>query len=214
MVTYNSQNKLRVFTAFCGYDTSCIALDRLRRTFGADNFDYELVGWSEIDKYAIQAHNANYPKASELNHGDISQIDWNAVPDFDLFFYSPPCTDISSAGQQKGIAEGSGTRSALLWECKKAVVSKHPKFMLMENVSDLVGKKFIREYKKWLSFLEGAGYTSFGQVMDSKDYGVAQHRERIFLVSIRDTNARFYFPEKIKLNKCIDDYLEKDVDES
>lgn len=81
--------KIRVFTAFSGYDSQCLALDALKRDF--PDFDYELVGWSEIDKYAIQAHNALYPQWADRNYGDISKIDWSQVPDFDLFTYSSPC---------------------------------------------------------------------------------------------------------------------------
>ena len=77
--------------------------------------DYECVGWSEIDKWAIKAHNAVFPELADRNYGDITKIDWNAVPNFDLFTYSFPCTDISSAGEQKGFNEDSGTRSSLLW---------------------------------------------------------------------------------------------------
>lgn len=80
---------IRVFTAFSGYDSQCLALDRLKRDF--PTFDYELVGWAEIDKYAIQAHNALYPQWADRNYGDISKIDWDDVPDFDLFTYSFPC---------------------------------------------------------------------------------------------------------------------------
>lgn len=83
--------KLRVFTAFSGYDSQCLALDRLKANF--PDFDYELVGWSEIDKYAIQAHNALYPQWADRNFGDISKIDWSQVPDFDLFTYSSPCQE-------------------------------------------------------------------------------------------------------------------------
>ena len=86
--------KLRVFTSFSGYDSQLMAL----RDIGAD---YECVGWSEIDRWAIKAHNAVFPELADRNYGDITKIDWNAVPNFDLFTYSFPCTDISSAGEQK-----------------------------------------------------------------------------------------------------------------
>ena len=119
--------KLRVFTAFSGYDSQCMALDLL-------GIDYELVGWSDIDPNAIKAHNAVYPQWADRNYGDISKIDWSRVPDFDLFTYSSPCTDFSSAGLQLGGEEGSGTRSSLLWECQKAIMCKKPKFLLLENV--------------------------------------------------------------------------------
>lgn len=81
--------KIKVFTAFSGYDSQCLALDRLKKSY--PNFDYELVGWSEIDKYAIQAHNALFPQWADRNYGDISEINWDSVPDFDVFTYSSPC---------------------------------------------------------------------------------------------------------------------------
>lgn len=77
--------KLRVCTLFSGYDSQCMALDRLKEMH--PEFDYELVAWAEIDKYAIQAHNAVYPQWSDRNYGDVSKIDWNQVPDFDLLTY-------------------------------------------------------------------------------------------------------------------------------
>lgn len=108
---------LRVFTAFSGYDSQCLALNRLRETHGVD---YELVGWSEIDKDAIIAHNALFPDAADNNYGDISKIDWASVPDFDLFTYS-----------------------SLLWECRRAIVAKRPSFLLFENVKALTSEKFL-----------------------------------------------------------------------
>lgn len=154
---------LKVFTAFSGYDSQCMALDRMK-------IDYELVGWSEIDKYAIMAHNAIYPQYKDRNFGDISKIDWENVPDFDLFTYSFPCTDISSAGQQKGLEEGSGTRSGLLWECKKAIELKRPKYLLMEDVKALTQKKFLPYLHKWHSSLTEMGYTNFTQILNSKNF--------------------------------------------
>ena len=171
--------KLKVFTAFSGYDSQCMALDRL-------GIDYELVGWSEIDKYAIQAHNALYPQWADRNYGDISKINWSQVLDFDLFTYSFPCTDISIAGAQKGFEENSGTRSSLLWECRKAIIAKKPKYLLLENVKALMQKKNLPQFKKWLEELESYGYTNFWQVLNAKDYGVPQNRERVFVISIRE----------------------------
>lgn len=204
---------LKVFTAFSGYDSQCLALRRL-------GIDYELVGWSEIDKYAIQAHNALFPEAADHNYGDICKIDWAQVPDFDLFTYSFPCTDISAAGQQKGLDKGSGTRSSLLWECEKAIEIKRPKFLLMENVKALVQKKFVHHFNEWKEVLAEYGYVSFGKVLNAKDYGVPQNRERIFLVSIRidnpddlDNFPSYEFPQPIPLDKRLKDVLETEVDE-
>lgn len=211
----NSSNKIRVFTAFSGYDSQCLALERLKRDF--PSFDYELVGWSEIDKYAIQAHNALFPKWADRNYGDISKINWSEVPDFDLFTYSSPCQDFSNAGLQKGGEEGSGTRSSLLWECRKAIVTKRPKYLLLENVKALVSKKFLPLFGKWVQSLEDYGYYNTWQVLNTKDYGIPQNRERVFLMSIRrdvlDPSPMYSFPEPFKLDKRLKDVLEECVDE-
>lgn len=196
---------LKVFTAFSGYDSQCMALDRMK-------INYELVGWSEIDKYAIMAHNAIYPQYKDRNFGDISKIDWENVPDFDLFTYSFPCTDISSAGQQKGLEEGSGTRSGLLWECKKAIELKRPKYLLMENVKALTLKMFLPYLHKWHSFLTEMGYTNFTQILNSKNFGVPQNRERVFMVSILG-DAWFDFPKPFQSDKKLKDLLDENVDD-
>jgi DNA (cytosine-5)-methyltransferase 1 len=188
-----------------------MALDRLAENF--PGFSYELVGWSEIDKYAIQAHNALYPQWADRNYGDISKIDWDEVPDFDLFTYSSPCQDFSSAGLQRGGTEGSGTRSSLLWECRRAIIAKKPKYLLLENVAALVSQKFLPLFNKWQTALESYGYCNFAQVLNAKDYGVPQNRERIFLVSILEEDARFYFPKPFKLDKRLKDVLEQNMDE-
>ena len=207
---YTKQKPLRVFTAFSGYDSQCMALDRI-------GIPYELVGWSEIDKYAIQAHNAVYPQYAERNYGDISQIDWEQVPDFDLFTYSFPCTDISNAGAQKGLEDGSGTRSSLLWECCKAIEAKKPKYLLMENVKALVSKKFLPFYNKWEQYLAEMGYENFGKVVNATECGVPQNRERIFMVSIRrdddEEQINFRFPAPFPLERKLKDVLEPQVDD-
>lgn len=202
---------LRVFTAFSGYDSQCMALDRLAERF--PDFAYELVGWSEIDRYAIQAHNAVYPQYADRNFGDISRIDWSQVPDFDLFTMSSPCQDFSSAGMQRGGAEGSGTRSSLLWECRKAILAKRPKYIVFENVKALVSAKFLPYFNRWQAELSGYGYTNFAKVLNAKDYGVPQNRERIFMVSILGDDNTYHFPKPLPLNRRLKDVLERDVDE-
>lgn len=201
---YTHDNPLRVFTAFSGYDSQMMALDRL-------GIPCELVGWSEIDKFAIQAHDAVYPQYAGRNYGDISRIDWASVPNFDLFTYSFPCTDISNAGIQKGLEEGSGTRSSLLWECRKAIETKRPKYLLMENVKALVSQKFLPYYKKWEQYLAGLGYDNYCKVLNAKDYGVPQNRERIFVVSILGEHRPYHFPEPVPLEKKLKDLLEPEV---
>lgn len=198
------KNKIRVFEAFAGYGSQSMALRRL-------GIDFEVVGISEIDKYAIQAYMAVH--GDTPNYGDISNIEWESVPDFDFLTYSFPCTDISTAGQQKGLAEGSGTRSSLLWKCRKAIEAKRPKYLLMENVKNLVSKKFTPYMKEWLRFLEGQGYSNYTKVLNAKDFGVPQNRERVFMVSILG-DASFHFPKPLTLEKRLKDVLERDVDES
>ena len=198
----------KVFTAFSGYDSQCLALNRL-------GIDYELVGWSEIDKNAIKAHDALFPQWAERNYGDISKVDWAQVPDFDLFTYSSPCQDFSQAGLQRGGVKGSGTRSSLLWECERAIIAKKPKYLLMENVAALVSQKFIKTFQQWMSLLDSYGYRNYAQVLNAKDYGVPQNRERIFLVSVREDCLpdQYYFPKAQKLTRLMKDVLEQNVDE-
>lgn len=207
---YTKENPLRVFTAFSGYDSQCLALNRL-------GIDYDLVGWSEIDPAAIKAHNALFPQYEERNYGDISKIDWSQVPDFDLFTYSSPCTDFSNAGAQAGGEEGSGTRSSLLWECRKTILAKKPKYLLFENVKALVSEKFLYLFEKWCKELESYGYANYYQVLNSKDYGVPQSRDRIFMVSILKTDDEpdpyYEFPKPVPLTKCVEDILEDNVPE-
>ena len=205
---------IKVFTAFSGYDSQMMALNRVAERHNGD-IDFDLVGWSEIDKYAIKAHDLIFPQYKDRNYGDISQIDWAQAPDFDLFTYSFPCTDISNSGLQKGLDEDSGTRSSLLWECRNAVIAKRPKYLLLENVKALVSKKFIPYFKKWCDELNDYGYYNYWKVMNAKDYGVPQNRERVFLVSIRKDvdSGDFLFPEEFELTTFLNDVLEENVDD-
>lgn len=152
---------------------------------------------------------------SPNNFGDISKIKWDEVPAFDLLTYSFPCTDVSDAGRQAGLEEGSGTRSSLLWECRKAIAAKHPKFLLMENVKALVSKKFKPFFLKWLAELESQEYINYWQVLNAKDYGVPQNRERVFCVSILNDGSgqSFKFPEPSPLSMTLGDVLEDKVDD-
>jgi DNA (cytosine-5)-methyltransferase 1 len=202
---FTKENPLKVFTTFSGYDSQCLAL----RDIG---IPYDLVGWSEIDTYAIRAHNAIFPEFKDRNYGDITKIDWAQVPDFDLLTYSSPCQDFSNAGLQRGGQEGSGTRSSLLWEVKKAILAKHPGFLLMENVKALVSDKFLPTFRLWLDWLAGQGYTNFCEVLNAKDYGIPQNRERIFVVSFLE-NTWYHFPQKVPLKLRLKDMLEDKVDE-
>ena len=193
---------LRVFEAFAGYGSQSIALRNL-------GIEYEVVAISEIDKYAIKAYEAIHGPTNNL--GDICKIDPSDIPDHDLFTYSFPCQDLSVAGKQAGL--GKGTRSGLLYECEKVIEAKKPKYLLLENVKNLVGKKFKPQFDEWLDYLKSLGYTNYWKVLNAKDYGVPQNRERVFVVSILGEHKPYEFPKPIPLDKCIANILEDEVDE-
>lgn len=197
---YTTENPMKVFTTFSGYDSQCLALRKA-------GIPFDLVGWSEIEKRAITAHNALFPEYKDRNYGDICKIDWNNVPDFDLFTYSSPCTSFSLAGKMLGGEEGSGTQSSLLWECKKAIEIKKPKYLMLENVAMLVSQNFIHTFKKWIDFLSSFGYTSYWKVLKGCDYGIPQDRSRIFVVSILNSQKEFAFPTAKRLTTSTEDYM-------
>lgn len=169
---------------------------------------FETVAISEIDKYAIQSYELIHGPVKNL--GDISTIDPFEIPDCDLLTYSFPCQDISQAGAQAGADEGSGTRSSLLWECKKIISTKLPKYLLMENVKNLVGATHKQNFDKWLDYLTSLGYTNYWKILNAVDYGVPQSRERVFCVSILKPDKEFIFPEPQKRTIKIKDILEPD----
>ena len=195
---------LRVLENFAGIGTQHMALENLGIT-------HEVVGITEIDKFAIKSYEAIHGPVNNL--GDISKVDPYDVPDHDLFTYSYPCQDISTLGKLKGFEKGSGTRSGLLWECEKVIRAKKPKYLLMENVKNLVSKKFKPGFEEWLTALEELGYTNYWQVLNAKDYGIPQNRERVFCVSILGEHKPYEFPEKETLELRLKDILEDEVEE-
>lgn len=214
---------LKIITLCSGYDSQCLALERLKRDF--PGFSYELVAWAEYDpaskaptnkQPAVIAHNALFPQWAGRNLGDITKINWwGQNIECDLLTYSTPCQSISAAGLQHGFAEGSGTRSSIIWNVSDAIKALRPKFLLLENVEAMVQSKFIGMFNLWQSELENLGYRNFPKVLNAKNYGVPQNRPRIFLVSVRDDGdaPRFFFPEPFPLERKLKDVLEENVDE-
>lgn len=193
---------MRVLELFGGYGSQALALENLGIDFKSD--------LCEIDKYAIQAYNQLHGET--YNYGDICKIDETKLPYYDLITYSSPCQDFSVAGKQAGGDKGSGTRSSLLWECERIIRAVKPQYLLMENVKNLVGETHIHNFIAWLRVLDEMGYRSFWKVLNAKDYGVPQNRERVFVVSILGC-GQYQFPEPIKLKKRLKDVLETVVDE-
>lgn len=148
-----------------------------------------------------------------MNFGDVSKIDAKTLPDFDLFTYSFPCQDLSVAGKQQGMIKGQ-TRSGLLYECEKIIEAKRPKYLLLENVKNLVGKRFKPQFEEWLKYLESLGYVNYWEILNAKDYGVPQNRERVFVISIlNDENKGYSFPQKQPLEIRLKDILENQVED-
>lgn len=205
--------KIRTFELCAGYDSQLMALERLKKKHS--DFDYESIGWSEIEPSAIALHNACFPSLSGKNFGDMTKIDWSKVKDFDLLTYSTPCQSVSQAGKQKGIEEGSNTRSSILWFTRNAIITKRQKYLLMENVEALVQTKFIGFFNKWRKELESYGYANYAKVVNAADCGVPQNRKRVFMLSIRNDGDKidYHFPRKTKLEKHLVDVLEENVEE-
>lgn len=203
-------------TTFSGYDSQLMAADVLREWH--PDFRWTCKGWSDIDKYACQMHNLVFPQFADCALGDITKIDWHAVKrslqgcEVDLFTYSSPCQDISQAGKQMGLQEGSDTRSALLWRVADAVEVLRPKYLLQENVAALVSQKFRPDFQKWLDKLSSLGYVSRWARLNAKNYGVPQNRDRVFCISMRrDVAFDYQFPEPHELLTRLEDVLEEEV---
>lgn len=218
--TYNKEHPLRVVTLCSGYDSQCLAFERLKRDFPP--FDYELVAWSEFDptsktqlnkQPAVVAHNALFPQWKDRNLGDMTKIDWTTVPDFDMLFYSTPCQSISQAGLQHGFKEGSGTRSSIIWNVREALEIKKPKYACLENVAAMVSQKFLPMFNLWRDEVSRIGYQNYAELLNSKNYNVPQNRERIFMMSIRNDIGRHYnFPKPMPLTRTLDSLLEDTTD--
>ena len=217
MPTAADKNEEKIFlTTFSGYDSQLMAADVLREWH--PDFRWTCKGWSDIDKYACQMHNLVFPQFADCALGDITKIDWHKVKrslegrEVDLFTYSSPCQDISQAGKQMGLQEGSDTRSALLWRVADAVEVLRPKYLLQENVAALVSQKFMPDFQKWLDKLSSLGYVSRWARLNAKNYGIPQNRDRLFCISMRrDVAFDYRFPDPFELKTRLEDVLEEEV---
>ena len=202
---------IRLIELFAGYGSQAMALERL----GAEFEHYKVV---EFDKFAINSYNAVH--GTDFKAADIRDIhaDDLEVANTDkycyIMTYSFPCTDLSIAGKMKGMKKGNGTRSGLLWEVERLLkeMSERPQILLMENVTQVQGKANIEDLIQWISFLESIGYQNLWQDLNAKNYGVAQNRNRCFMISLLG-NYSYDFPQQIPLKKKLKDYLEDNVDE-
>lgn len=183
--------KIKVFEGFAGYGGASFALRKLKKQY--PGFEYEIVGYSEVDKYASQLYDANHRKPNGdyiKNYGDITLIDPKDLPDFDLFTGGFPCQPFSTAGMQKGLEDPYG-RGTLFQHIVRICEVKKPKYILMENVKGFKSKKFESTRALMYQMLREIGYANnvndintcpMGiSVLNSKDYGIAQNRERLWM---------------------------------
>lgn len=201
---------LKVLSLFSGIGAFELALKRI-------GINVELVGFSEIDKYAVKSYCAVHGVSEDLNLGDISKIDLTKlkeIGDIDLITHGSPCQDFSIAGRLAGGDKGSGTRSSLMWCTVDIVEAVKPKYVVWENVKNLLSSKNRHNFDGYLEIMDKLGYNSYYKVLNSKHYGIPQNRERVFTVSIRkDIDEGYEFPEEIELTKKLKDVLEESVDE-
>lgn len=208
---------MRILELFSGYGTASFALKRL-------GIKHELIGYSDIDKYANQCFQQNHSryyhpfnltnlwkgiKPKEL--GDVKNIKPEELEDFDLLTGGFPCQAFSNAGKMQGEAD---PRGSLFYEIIRIAEVKQPKYMLLENVKGLTCKKFKDTFNKILSELDRIGYNVYWKVLNSKDYGIPQSRARVWFVCFRKDidKGTFKFPEPVELKIFIKDILEPEVD--
>ena len=202
---------IRLIELFAGVGSQAMAL----RDLGADFKHYRVV---EFDKYAIASYNAihgtDFPTMdiTKVNGEDLGIVDTEKY--CYIMTYSFPCQDLSVAGKQAGMQKGSGTRSGLLWEVERLLneVDNLPQVLLMENVPQVRGEGNKKDFQSWIDFLASKGYSNYWQDLNAKNYGVAQNRDRCFMVSILG-EWNYRFPNPIPLTKTMKDYLENEVEE-
>lgn len=143
---------------------------------------FELVGFSEIDDYAAKSYQSIFDVPASKNLGDITKINERKLPHVDFITYGFPCQDISLAGKQMGFENENGekTRSGLFFDALRIIESCRPKIAIAENVKNLTGKRFKKEFSIVLESLENAGYNNYWKVLNAKDFGIPQQRESIY----------------------------------
>lgn len=203
---------IRLIELFAGIGSQAKALKNL----GAKFEHWKVI---EFDKYAIASYNAIHgtnftPQDIKLTHSNDLEIKERESYCY-ILTYSFPCQDLSLAGKQRGMSKGSSTRSGLLWEVERILDECNgelPQVLLMENVPQVIGKKNIKDFQLWRSKLESLGYSNFVQLLNAKNYGIPQNRNRCFMVSILG-DYHYTFPKKKKLKLKLKDMLEENVDE-
>lgn len=211
--------KIRLIELFAGVGSQAMALRDLCTANGLNPDDvFEMYKVVEFDKYPVKSYNAIHK--TNIEPTDITAISGSdlAITDTDkylyLMTYSFPCQDLSVAGLGKGMDKGAGTRSGLLWEVERLLneVDELPQILLMENVTQVHGKKNLANFEKWCDFLESKGYHNYWQDLNGKNYCIPQNRNRTLMVSsLEDIN--YEFPRPVELRLVMKDMLDDVVPE-
>lgn len=178
------------------------------QAFKRCNIPHEVVDYVEIDKYAVKSYNSM--NGCNFEPQDITE--WDKDIEVDFIMHGSPCQDFSVAGLGRGADEGSGTRSSLMYETLRIVKKLRPKYVLWENVKNVVSTKHRHNFENYLSIMEELGYQNHWQILNTKNYGVPQNRERLFVLSILG-GGDYTFPKPIPLELRLKDVLEDEVDE-
>lgn len=195
-------NKLRVLSLFSGIGAFEKALTNL-------GVNYELINYCENWDIASKAYSIIHNVSENLNLGDINNIEIEKLKEFDLLTHGSPCQSFSSCGKEEGGDEGSGTQSSLMWNTVEIIKNKKPKYVIWENVKNVLSKKHRHNFDKYIDKLNELGYTNYWKVLNSKDFGTPMNRERIFVVSILGEHEPYEFPSLETHNLNLKDYLEK-----
>ena len=198
------KKQLKVIELFAGIGAPRKALIR-------GGYNFKIVDAIEIDKYAVKSYNAIYNANIETKDVCEYKPDKIDIGEIDLLFHGSPCQDFSLAGKQAGGDKGSGTRSSLMYETIRIVEELKPKYVIWENVKNLLSKKHKHNFDAYLEKMKQLGYTNYYQVLNAKDYGIPQNRERVFTVSILG-DEKYDFPKGKKLEKLPIDLIEENAD--
>lgn len=207
---YKITKPIRLIELFAGIGSQAKALKNL-------NVDFEHHFVCEIEPQVVKTYNVIH--GTNFEPTDITKISANDlnITNTDLYTYiltySFPCQDLSLSGKGKGMEKGTGTRSSLLWEVERLLkeCNELPQILLMENVPMVHSSENIKDFEKWLLFLESLGYKNYWKDLNAKNYGIPQNRDRCYMISLLNSNCDYTFPQPIKLKLRLKDMLEEKV---
>lgn len=193
------KNTIRLATMFSGIGAIEYALKRLK-------IPNKLVFASDNDKFVKESYYANYKVSDEQWYDDVKDIDGKKyLNKIDLLVGGSPCQSFSMVGKRKGFKD---TRGTLFYDFARVIKESQPKVFIYENVKGLLNHDKGNTFETMKATFDELGYKYFYKTLNSKDYGIPQHRQRIFVIGFMDNNTHFYFPKPISLQNSMQDFLE------